>query len=151
MNMAAGFLIVNAEGKALLCRRSKYGDMPYTWALPGGKVEEGETPLEAASRECYEELGNFPDGRIGQTRYVHRKPDFAYVTYPYYIAENEFPRTLNNEHTAARWYSLKEALALDDLHPGVREALNTVNNRWQFSNERYAGLRISEISSRIHV
>ena len=24
----------------------------------GGRVEEGETPLEAAIRECHEELGN---------------------------------------------------------------------------------------------
>ena len=26
--------------------------------MVGGKVEEGESPLEAAIRECHEELGN---------------------------------------------------------------------------------------------
>lgn len=29
-----------------------------TYQMVGGKVEEGETPLEAAIRECKEELGN---------------------------------------------------------------------------------------------
>ncbi len=29
-----------------------------TYQMIGGRVEEGETPLEAAIRECHEELGN---------------------------------------------------------------------------------------------
>ena len=29
-----------------------------THQMIGGKVEEGETPLQAAIRECYEELGS---------------------------------------------------------------------------------------------
>lgn len=29
-----------------------------TYQMVGGKVEEGESPLEAAIRECHEELGN---------------------------------------------------------------------------------------------
>lgn len=29
-----------------------------TYQMIGGKVEEGETPLQAAIRECHEELGN---------------------------------------------------------------------------------------------
>lgn len=29
-----------------------------TYQMIGGKVEEGEIPIEAAIRECYEELGN---------------------------------------------------------------------------------------------
>lgn len=29
-----------------------------TFQMIGGRVEEGETPLEAAIRECHEELGN---------------------------------------------------------------------------------------------
>ena len=29
-----------------------------TYQMIGGKVEDGETPLAAAKRECHEELGN---------------------------------------------------------------------------------------------
>jgi ADP-ribose pyrophosphatase YjhB (NUDIX family) len=34
---------------------------PDTWGLPGGRVETGETLMQAISRECEEELGSMPE------------------------------------------------------------------------------------------
>jgi 8-oxo-dGTP diphosphatase len=47
-------VVIRREGRYLLgLRRSQYG---YgTWGFPGGKVEAGEHPLAAASRELLEE------------------------------------------------------------------------------------------------
>src|SRR3954467_1726262 len=54
-----GRMIGVAGGAAfLLCRRaSKLSRHAGQWALPGGRVDAGETPLDAALRELDEELG----------------------------------------------------------------------------------------------
>lgn len=142
---AAGFLIVNDIGKVLLCRRSpRASGSPNTWATPGGGVEPGESPLDTAFRECWEELGNCPDGRVGDS-YVFKRPNFTFTTYVYFINTSDFPRTLNYEHTAARWYTLQEALDLPDLHPGCRESFAKLNQNFDFRIERYSGISITEI------
>ena len=48
-----------AGGAAVLLTRrtSKLKDHPGQWALPGGRVDAGESPLEAAMREAQEEVG----------------------------------------------------------------------------------------------
>jgi ADP-ribose pyrophosphatase YjhB (NUDIX family) len=47
-------IITNLSGDVLLLRHS-YG--PEVWGLPGGGLNRGEDPLEAARREVREELG----------------------------------------------------------------------------------------------
>ena len=56
----AATLVGDAEGSAcfLITRRSsRLRDHPGQWALPGGRVDPGETPEETARRELAEELG----------------------------------------------------------------------------------------------
>jgi 8-oxo-dGTP diphosphatase len=45
------------DGLLLLTRRPDGAPLEGAWELPGGKVEEGETPEEALRREWREELG----------------------------------------------------------------------------------------------
>jgi len=53
-------LLDDEEGRAcfvLTRRASTLPDHPGQWALPGGRTDEGETHVEAALRECREEVG----------------------------------------------------------------------------------------------
>ncbi|WSQ12099.1 NUDIX hydrolase [Streptomyces sp. NBC_01231] len=59
--MAAGALFFGAGGRVLMVEPT-YKDY---WDIPGGYVEAGESPLQAASREVQEELGITPTlGRL---------------------------------------------------------------------------------------
>lgn len=53
---AAGVIIVNEQHQILLVQR---GHEPQRgrWTVPGGKVEPGESPAQAAVREAFEETG----------------------------------------------------------------------------------------------
>lgn len=43
------------EDRRILCVRRAYA--PHNWTLPGGRVEENESPIEALIREVAEETG----------------------------------------------------------------------------------------------
>lgn len=44
------------DGRLLLAQRTRPPELAGQWELPGGKVEPGETPAEALTREIREEL-----------------------------------------------------------------------------------------------
>lgn len=49
--------VVEHAGRVLIGRRQADTALGGMWELPGGKVEPGESPEQAAARECREETG----------------------------------------------------------------------------------------------
>lgn len=47
-------------GRVVLVRQYRYAVNAFLWELPAGSVDEGETPEQAAARECHEEIGKVP-------------------------------------------------------------------------------------------
>jgi ADP-ribose pyrophosphatase len=45
----------------ILIRQYRYAINKFLWELPAGSVDSGETPEQAARRECHEEIGQVPD------------------------------------------------------------------------------------------
>src|SRR5687767_5032871 len=67
--------LVVRDGHLLMVRRSRHGPAPRRWALPGGKVEPGETLQQALRREIREETGlrvriGRPAGAVIRERYL---------------------------------------------------------------------------------
>jgi len=51
-----GLIIVNNYGKVLICKRKNSNQ----WQFPQGGIDKGESPIEAAKREIFEEVGIKP-------------------------------------------------------------------------------------------
>lgn len=112
---AAGILFRTADGQMLLMHRGDGGDYPRTWGFPGGHLEEGETPEQAARREALEETGQAYDGPLTQIY-----DDGQFVTFAASI-EQPFAVTLCDESTGYTW-ARRDALP-EPMHPGTHPAI----------------------------
>lgn len=64
--MCVGALVWGRDGRVLLVRTTKWRGL---WGVPGGKVEWGETLLDAVQREFREEVGlRLEDVQYAQTQ-----------------------------------------------------------------------------------
>lgn len=93
-----------------------------TWALPGGKIDHGETVIVGLAREIEEELGGRIQGPklIPIEKYTSTDERFVYHTF-FVSVEDEFVPVLNEEHAGYAWLPLNSAPR--PLHPGISRTL----------------------------
>jgi len=115
---AAGVLIV-ADGNVLFLRRGNGGDHPGEWAFPGGHIEDGETPEEAARRETQEETGYEPHKLIE----LGKSDDGSVEFTTFYNESRPFDVALSDESTEFLWSPLGSWP--EPLHPGCRFVLES--------------------------
>lgn len=88
------------------------------WAVPKGRMEEGETLMETATREIEEETGlsnlEFIDGFEGKIKYFVKYGDEKIdKTVIFFLAKtNCMDVELSSEHTDFKWLELNEAMDL---------------------------------------
>src|SRR5436190_11302177 len=64
------------DGRFILVRQYRSPLARQTWEFPAGSLNAGETPEEAARRECEEEIGLVP-GHLQRVRQLFPSPGFC--------------------------------------------------------------------------
>jgi uncharacterized protein len=121
---AAGTLYITPDGNVLLLRRSpKEENFAGHWALPGGGVEDGESPEDGARREAMEEMG--PDIPQGKRKLIDQKVTPTGMVFHTFAqpVDDKFTPKLNGEHTGYDWAPLNALPS--PMHPAVQGTLNT--------------------------
>jgi 8-oxo-dGTP diphosphatase len=111
-------IIVKANNKVLLCKRNNDGSLPGEWSIPGGKLEDNETPIDGAVREFYEETNlkvNSPLNLCGMLkRYTRDGKNVKGLMYTFLMeVDKEMNPDLENaydgsEHTECGYFSYDE-------------------------------------------
>ena len=104
---AAGVLVRHVDGDDhwyFLALRSEYTHRGGTWAIPGGALDEGETPLDGALREFAEEIGtDLPGHTVVQ---VHESDHGGWSYWTVVVDVDErfpLPTTLQWETADCAW------------------------------------------------
>jgi 8-oxo-dGTP diphosphatase len=71
--------LIDGNGRVLLAQRPPGKSLAGLWEFPGGKLEPGETPEAALSRELHEELGIVAQGFEPISFVSHAYADFHLV------------------------------------------------------------------------
>jgi 8-oxo-dGTP pyrophosphatase MutT (NUDIX family) len=82
----AGAVVIDSDRRALLIWRHRFITSTWGWEIPVGKIEEGESPAEAAAREFEEETGWRP-GSLRRLIYVQPTPGLSTSEHHIYRAD----------------------------------------------------------------
>ena len=128
INSSCGSMILCTKTNRYLFLLRDDGRHPNTWGLVGGKVESGESVLQALVREIKEELGGEIRGaKIHPVEtYTSDNGKFVYTTFLIKVDE-EFVPELNSEHKGFCWVPLENLPR--PLHPGVYRTMKIGSNQ----------------------
>lgn len=114
-------ILFRAQGPVyLLLKRSDTGE----WCIPGGHIEGDESPIEAAVRECQEEIGTCPEGLCWAIRRNAIPSGKGVFTCYLQDVPTPFAPELDDEHKNWGWFAA-DALP-KPMHRKVEETIERI-------------------------
>lgn len=107
---SAVMMPVDDKKRVLLVRQYRLPARQYLWELPAGRLDEGETPLQAAKRELAEETG-YKAKKWEKLAIFYPSPGFLAEKMTIFLArdltEGE-QKPMEDERIEVRWFKPKE-------------------------------------------
>lgn len=118
---SAGLLVFDTGRGVLLQHRAVWSHHGGTWGLPGGALHEGESAVEGALREAWEEAGVPRENVELLFTSVYDVGYWSYTTVAVSVEVSFEPVISDPESLALEWVAL-EAVSELSLHPGFGTA-----------------------------
>jgi 8-oxo-dGTP diphosphatase len=96
-------MLVDGDKFLIGKRKEDNKNNPNMWELPGGKVEDGESPFEAINREWMEELNI----RVKIYYQIPQREMYDTMVYPY-ILRYESGKAKKNDHSEIKFIDFSE-------------------------------------------
>jgi 8-oxo-dGTP pyrophosphatase MutT (NUDIX family) len=118
---AGGVLVRRLDGRWMLAAIRPAGKKPGVWALPKGRIDEGERGEATALREVTEETGAHGRslGKLGDVRYwFNWEGERVFKVVSFFLVRyaggrlGDVPEAFRHEVAEVRWLPLDEAPAL---------------------------------------
>jgi mutator protein MutT len=105
---------VECNGNILILHRQDHKPQGNTWGVPAGKIDSGESLVEALKREVEEETGLRLENPKYFKKFFVRYPEFDFIYYVFHEQIEGLPevRISEGEHKAFLWIEPSKALEL---------------------------------------
>ena len=116
-------IILKHNDEVLLCKRAPDKSMQNVWSIPSGKIEDGESPGQAAIREFYEETNIELDPKIEFVGFIDKFKKDGTKKGHMFVFFKETENKLNPdlemaqdgfEHTACKYYKQSDIPQQDE-------------------------------------
>ena len=131
--IVSALVLVDQDGRVLICERPKGKFMEGFWEFPGGKLEKNETPENCLIREIKEEIGvNLGDFCFSPLTFSLNEYDDFNILLLLYICRENVGVIMSNENQNMKWLFVKDLydcnlLPADrELIPYIRDSVLTL-------------------------